>query len=84
MTTHRLLPLALLLFACSSSSDTTHQRAPLVDGEAECAVDADCTAVFPEEGGQCCAGTCVDCWADSDGDGELDCTDPDIVCAQQG
>lgn len=42
-----------------------------------CATDVDCGHVSME-GGQCCAGQCVDCWADWNQNGIGDCVDPEF------
>jgi hypothetical protein len=43
-----------------------------------CQVSAQCAGIS-DEGGMCCSGICVDCWADSDDDGTFDCDDPDYL-----
>ena len=43
-----------------------------------CQVSAQC-ADLTDEGGMCCGGICVDCWADHDDDGTFDCSDPDYL-----
>jgi hypothetical protein len=46
--------------------------------ETHCVVQAHCADVSVE-GARCCAGVCVDCYVDSDGDGMSDCVDPDYL-----
>ncbi len=64
---------AVLLVLASAGCDDGDGREILT-----CDDTPDC-ASLTDEGGACCSGICVDCWADSDGDGTLDCDDPDTL-----
>ena len=66
-----LLSALFLLLPLSGCDDDGGGREVLT-----CDEHRDC-ASLTDEGGACCEGICVDCWADSDGDGTFDCDDPD-------
>lgn len=62
--------LFLLVAAAGCESDDDGRELLTCDDNPDC-------AALTDEGGTCCEGICVDCWADSDGDGTFDCDDPD-------
>ena len=70
----RILLSALFLVVAPAACDDDGRDLP--EDAIFCQVSAQCAGIS-DEGGMCCSGICVDCWADSDGDGTFDCGDPD-------